>query len=655
MNNRFWARDLAAAAQAVKEHCPEDVSRSISIADDVMEHRFLFRDHWEMERTNQPVQFGPAESDIDWACIPAGDVEWLYAMNRHTSFVNLGKAWRCTGERRYAEKFVRLIEDWISRVELNEQSQKDTWRSLEAGLRCESWLRALRLFENSDLLTDRLLRKIEACLLVHGDYLVRRSEVFHRLSNWGVLQDHGLFLLGVYFDRTDWKNLALERLDNELHRQVMRDGSHWEQSPMYHCEVLHCAMDTLLVARQNSIEPPERFVDSVHRMCRALAAWITPAGRLVCQSDSDDTDARDILVQGALLLGDPELMAAAGKKIFEENFWDFGGEVLEMVRTMARCAGQMPGSTALADSGNYMLRAGVGEGAAYLHFHCGSMGGGHGHADLLHIDAGIGGEDVLIDSGRYTYVNTPLRLALKGPAAHNTTRVDGLDFSLRQDTWAYRSLALPVKGQHCFTAAADLVSGMHLGYLEQGVVPRRRVVWLKKLNAAVILDDFHARSGETHCYEQSFHFGPGTLRWNGGRADWQGKRAGASLVCLGGGEGAPEKAPYSRDYNSLEEGDVLRVRRECTGWGSMVAVLAMSPAGVPELQAELLAVRRPINEETVADSVAQAVRVTVGGEQAVVVLCNSDVTTLLEAGGFEGYGQVVVYGSEQPQGLCLSW
>ena len=66
----FWCSDVSAAAAAVLRDCPKDARRCISIADDVLENRFVFRDHWEMERTYEPVQFGPDESDIDWAHIP---------------------------------------------------------------------------------------------------------------------------------------------------------------------------------------------------------------------------------------------------------------------------------------------------------------------------------------------------------------------------------------------------------------------------------------------------------------------------------------------------------------------------------------------------------------------------------------------------------
>ena len=356
MLQNFWCPDTPAAAAAVQNSCPEDVRRCISIADDVLENRFTFRDHWEMERTWEPVQFGPAESDIDWAHVPSFDAEWLYAMNRHTSFVNLGKAWQYTHDRRYAEKWARLIEDWIDRVPLTPQSEGNTWRSLEAGLRCEYWLRSIKLVEDSGLFVRPLRDKIEACLLQHGEYLTGKWGEFQNISNWGVLQDHGLFLLGVYFNRPEWQQLALERLDRNLHRSVLADGSQWEQSPMYHCEVLHNAADTLLIARQNGIAVPARFEQKVHDMFRALAAWVKPGGFLPCQSDSDAADAGDILAMGALLFEDPVLRTAAGDRAREENYWDFGPGCARRLAQLPAEAGGSP-SDALPHSGNYVLRA----------------------------------------------------------------------------------------------------------------------------------------------------------------------------------------------------------------------------------------------------------------------------------------------------------
>lgn len=653
-NKNFWCDDPAAAAAAVRQADPGAVQLACAIAGDVCENRFLFRDHWEMERTHQPVQFGPEERDIDWALIPAGDPEWIYAMNRHTSFVNLAKAWRFTGEARYAQKFARLIEDWIDRVPLTGDSQKDTWRSLEAGLRCENWLRALELLAGSGVPDAALRPKIEACLRQHGDYLAAASNDFHRLSNWGVLQDHGLFLLGLYFDRADWRQLALDRLDENLHHGVMGDGSQWEQSPMYHCEVLHNALDVVLVGRKAGVPLPKTFTGAVHRMALALAAWVKPDGRLPMQSDSDDMDARDLLATAALVFADGRLRAAAGPRLAAETLWDLGPRAAEAYAALTPDPSVL-GSAALPDSGNYMLR---GAGGAWAHMHCGCLGSGHGHADLLHLDAGIAGEDVLIDSGRYTYVDSPIRRQLKLPGAHNTTRVDGQDFSACADSWGYTRLAVPLKGEYRFTGQADYVSGAHLGYLAgAGAVAARQVIFLKEQGLVVVFDALYAAG--SHQFEQNFHFGPGTLTPAPGGAVWQGRQAAARLFCLGDGLDQQEsRQPFSREYNRLEEGDVLTCRRRTDGFNWFVTVLSMDGAGLQPVTAELLPVRRVRRGDTLTDGQAQAVRIEKAGRRTVVLVCHSEVISevdLLEAGGCTGYGKVLVFTGDPRRGTCLAW
>lgn len=53
----------------------------------------------------------------------------------------------------------------------------------------------------------------------------------------------------------------------------------------------------------------------------------------------------------------------------------------------------------------------LGQEDTWIHFRAGSLGGGHGHADLLHVDVYHGGEAVLTDAGRGTYVDGGLRRA----------------------------------------------------------------------------------------------------------------------------------------------------------------------------------------------------------------------------------------------------
>ena len=470
MNARpvLWA-GAADAAAAVRQLCPQAAADALARAGEICGHTFLFRDHWEMEPTREPVHF---DGPVVWDAVPAGDPEWIYALNRHTIFVNLGKAWQYTGQARYLNAFVSLLEDWLDRVPRTPASENTTWRALEAGLRPENWLRALGLFGQA--VPAPLCRRIDESLARHGAYLAEAHGPFQRLSNWGAIQSHGLFLIGLWLGRADWQELALGRLAENLRHAVLPDGVQWEQSPMYHCEVLHAVLDTLLLAQRNGVPVPPALPEKALAMCRALAVWAAPDRTILPQGDSDVIDAGDLLAAGALLFRDPLLAAAARGPVCEETLWDFGPDAAARLDALP-AAWPETASQALAASGNYILRAGWGKEDAYVHFHAGSLGGGHGHADLLHIDVYHGGEAVLTDPGRLTYVDGDLRRTLKGPAAHNTLRLDGVDFTAYRGTWEWGPIAQPLPVRARFAPQADCLAGGHLGYLERGAAVERRL------------------------------------------------------------------------------------------------------------------------------------------------------------------------------------
>lgn len=652
MNKRnLWASDPAACAKKIQQDFPETVRQTLQLADQYLKGQITFQEHWEMERCHIPVCFDAPPAGIRWDEVPFGDVEWLYALNRHTIFLTFAKAWQFTGDKKYPRALCAWLEDWIDRTPLCAESEENTWRSLEAGLRCEYWLRALCLVRKAGVISEALEKKVDECLWLHADYLLRKNGAFHRMSNWGILQNHGLFLLGVWYGRDDWIRQAIERLDDEFRCQTMGDGSHREQSPLYHCEVLHCGLDTLLVAGQNGIVLPEGLVDAVRRMCHALLAMMTPSGTLVCQSDSDAVDARDLLAQGALLFEDGVLAEGAGG-LFEETYWDFGVQAQAAYEALPRKSA--PLSMALPDSGNYMLRAGHAAGAAWVHFHCGSMGGGHGHADQLHLDAGVQGEVVLTDTGRYTYVEGEIRRVLKSPAAHNTLIVDGKPFTQYAGTWGWKNLAWYQQLPHFFSTAASCVGGTHLGYLDLGIVTSRKVVWLPEWDAAVIFDEFVAGDDTPHEFAQYFHFAQGRLEGGNGVFSWQGARAQARLHCLGNVESHMEPCRYSQEYNKLMDGTRLEIRRTQAGFGWFVSVLDLHQ-GEP-LEAELVPVQA-MEGTLLSDRQIQAVCIKRGEKEGVAVLRHGDTETF--SGGYcvqgkSGVGRLCWLENGCPA-QCLMW
>src|SRR5699024_1889950 len=133
---------------------------------------------------------------------------------------------------------------------------------------------------------------------------------YHLISNWGVIEYHGLFELAVTLPQSPqtkkWIKLALSRLEKMIEIQVLDDGVHWEQSPMYHNEVLHCFQDVLILAKRNHINVGKTILDKVKQMSYANLAWIKPNGHHIMQGDSDDLSIKEYTSISAYLFKNPE-------------------------------------------------------------------------------------------------------------------------------------------------------------------------------------------------------------------------------------------------------------------------------------------------------------------------------------------------------------
>ncbi|MDR3207706.1 MAG: heparinase II/III family protein, partial [Oscillospiraceae bacterium] len=383
---RFFFEDAAAVAAYVKRHCPEELARVIAVADDVAAGRFRFDLRWDMERTTEYVTF---DGDIDWLRQPAADPEWVYAFNRMRFWICLGQAYAATGREEYAQVFVRQMTHWISTVKKDDPACAKAWRSIEIGLRLEYWLKAICYFKGSPAVTDEAMALFLQSVAEQAEVIMDLWNDYNLMSNWGMLSNHGLFIAGVMLPASERTRAYIEesarRLNAEIVMQVYRDGTQWEQSPMYHNEVLSCYLDVCLLARRNGIALPDTLWQKTRDMCIADLYAAKPDHNEVSMGDSDEIDVRDMISRGAYIFRDSLLKFGGYGAPDYDTVWELGEEGLA---AYADLAAQAPPETdhAFSDSGNFYLRSGWAEDATFLHFHCGTLGAGHGHADQLHID-----------------------------------------------------------------------------------------------------------------------------------------------------------------------------------------------------------------------------------------------------------------------------
>lgn len=421
---------------------------------------------------------------------------------------------------------------------------------------------------------------------------------------------------------------------------------------MYHHEVLWCCLELILLAREQRLTLPPGIPRKARAMCRATLYEAKPDLHQPLRGDSDDTDVRDVLTLGAFLFNDPLLKSGAYDTPDLENLWRMG--ISGALHYASLPTGHRPArGHAFPHSGNYCFRAGSGSKAAWVHFHCGPLGSGHGHADLLHLDITAGGVDILTDTGRLTYVNDSRRTGLKAPAAHNTFTIDGEDFTDCCASWRFGAIAKPIKGDFYEDARYGYVSGMHLGYTHLGLFVRREVVFLKP-GVLVVFDSFFGPG--KHTCRQTFHFGSGhtTLTTDGATFSKNSIQARIqSFACSPRLGLAPQ--PYAPLYNHPAQTDCLTVTSEFQEGGGILTVIGFA-AGA-DFTAKKLPVTRAIEGTRLPDGDAQALEVRYGRNRWTVLFSRQEIIgkiNLLCAGKCRGYGEAIVFDREDHP-TVLSW
>lgn len=650
-------------ASYCKEYWPEECAHIMRIADDAVKGTFLFDLPWDMEQTSEPVVF---EGEIDWQFMPEGDPEFIYQFNRHRYWICLGQAYAMTGDETYARCFTGHLLSWMEKNPITEETKKTTWRSIEAGVRGENWVKAMEYFEESPCVTEEVRSVFVKGLMLHGDYLFHCRVPFSDKSNWGILESHGLYMIGMALrdEETAFRVRSLSRaymeeavlrLERELAIQVMDDGVHWEQSPMYHNEVLRCVLEVLAAAKKGGDLLPESLYHKARAMAYADLAWMKPDRTQPLSGDSDRTDLRDVLTPAACLLSDQVLRFGGYGRLDFESAWSLGAEAAVEYEQMRP---RKPDRTffPMEQSGNWYLRSDWKEDADYLHFMCGSLGGGHGHFDKLHVDLCICGEDVLIDPGRYTYVDGGLRRALKSSRAHNVPMVDFKEYNHCTGSWDASGLA-PSLGQMWsqkkMENGADvytLIQGSHLGYMAEGVLVSRKVISMGA-RVHVIVDQFYGHGN--HRFGQVLHFNPsGHVAVGKNRLFYHGKQAEACFTILTGDAVVETReVPVSFHYNKLEHGTEAAISGSGCAPLSMITVITGYEAGRenPYL-VEREDVMVPVTGRKLMREEAEAVRVMDGEHSWLLVINHMDTGSDLEyigAAGRYGLGRIMVCDERQ--------
>jgi len=470
-----------------------------------------------------PVEHWSRLNPLDPSTI--GDSKVVWELNRHQWMVQLGQAYRLTGDLCYARAFTDYVEQWI---DANPPGVGINWASsLEVSFRTISWCWALLLLRGSPVLSPALFDRIVRSIWAHAAHVERYLSYYFSPNTHLTGEALGLVYAGLIFPelpRADhWRELGTRILVEQSARHILDDGVYFELSTGYQRYTLEFYLHLLILSRRNGWSIPPAVGDRVGRMLDFLLAVRFPDGSMPQMGDADggtlvplarrgQSDFRGVLATAAAFLGRADCAWAAGGAP-PEVLWLLGPDGLDAFDALRPAPPADAPSRLFADGGYVVMRNGWSADDHQLIFDVGPLGcpvsGGHGHADLLSVQCAVFGEPYLVDSGTYCYAGDPAsREYFRSTAAHSAVVLDGKSQAspVGPFRWAERPGARLLDWRS--TRELEFADADHRAYVEApggGAVHRRRVVFVKG-SYWIVIDDLEG-DGE-HQVDLQFQFAP---------------------------------------------------------------------------------------------------------------------------------------------------
>lgn len=336
---------------------------------------------------------------------------------------------------------------------------------------------------------------------LYSQILLLEKKLEYKLLGNHLLEDaYALFIASVYYNDRKLYAKASKLLKKQLKEQVLADGAHYEQSPMYHSILLDRLLDCVNLAFHTDFRETADISflkETAERMLGHLESIIWENGSIPLLNDS-----------------------AFGIAPSAEQIFDY-----------AKRLGLQWKPIPMKESGYRKLKNGRLEVIVDVGNITASYQPGHTHADTFSYELRIDGKPFIVDTGISTYNKSERRQYERSTIAHNTVSVDDKNSS---EVWGGFRV-----GKRAYVTLkkeeSSVIEAIHNGYEKDC---RRRF----EMNDGVFMvEDWY--DGEAVSY---IHLAEG---------------ADEKRVLIEGAQSIEVKAyQYSMEYNRFLEGKVIEIR-----------------------------------------------------------------------------------------------
>ena len=333
----------------------------------------------------------------------------------------------------------------------------DAWHPYCISRRIVAWLWLLQFTQSSADLDQKLVDRLVASLAMQANWLLQNLERDlggnHLLENATALAIAGNCLESS--DATKWLQVSLSILQQELPKQILSHGEHFELSPVYHCQILSnllrietCGLETTTMTNlvRQWITPMLDF----------LQAIVHPDGEVPLFSDSVFYESPSV----AEIVTHAELNKHSLKLVENNSIGDY-----EIFR-----------NDNFFVIGDFVPIAAPGLPA-------------HGHCDALNLEVSVGPLRWIVDSGNFNYDDDSMRHYCRSSLAHNVVTIEDHN---QANIWSkFRMGSGPAVKNHgrVDQRGLSIATASHTGYRKLGVPELTRKITANE--TAVICVDRH--------------------------------------------------------------------------------------------------------------------------------------------------------------------
>ena len=403
------------------------IEHYISNEENVERGKILFE-----ENKLKLTSFAPVEWE-DWEADPFNNRSWQWALHWFDFNKHLLAFHYKTHNNEVLHKLKELINNWIDNYLYNENTNFEfIWHDHATSLRAEQILLLLYYLKKHNFLwmtnNFRFVSKLLVTLNVIGKKL-EQEDFYSKHTNHGLEQVRVLILLGLILNNKVWVAISILRLNDELEFSFTSEGVHKENSPGYHQFVFKVFLSIIEEFPSYVLKDlGPKFNDIASKALTYITYILRPDKNLP-------------------IIGDTELKPITDSY---NNFFSGTVEYENFIYSLnqgRRGIAPLKNNIVYPKSGYAILRNTWGNDKNFtdsiqLIFKAGCLSKYHHQQDENTFVLYAFGEDWLIDSGLYNYINKdPIRNYARRRQAHNipvisNTSYDHDDFNHRIDNWS---------------------------------------------------------------------------------------------------------------------------------------------------------------------------------------------------------------------------